>query len=62
MGLVLGIEQQFGGEVVLDDSVIFDAIGAARRESSDLRVRHVVRALALAVTDRPKKILFDDEL
>jgi acyl carrier protein len=62
LGLVLGIERELGGRVIITESPFDEAIRAARWQSSDLRVRHVVRAIAVAVTDQPKKILFDDEL
>ncbi len=50
MGLVLGIERQFEGKVVLDDSVIGDAVKLAGGRLSELRVKHVVRSLALTAT------------
>ena len=42
--------------------VLDEAVSLAERRDSDLRVRHVVRALALAATDLPKKVVLEDEL
>jgi hypothetical protein len=42
---------------------VFDeAVTVAGAREADLRVRHVVRAVTLAATDRPKKLLLDEEL
>jgi hypothetical protein len=60
MGLVLGIERELEDRVIITEPRFDEAMRAARSQSSDLRVRHVVRAMALAATDHPKKILFDD--
>jgi hypothetical protein len=62
VGLVIGIERALDDRVIITEHRFDEAMRTARSQSSDLRVRHVVRALALAATDRPEKILFDDEL
>jgi acyl carrier protein len=62
IGLVLGIERELGDRVVITEQCFDKSMRTARSQSSDLRVGHVVRAMALAATDHPKKILFDDEL
>jgi acyl carrier protein len=62
MSLVLGIDEKFDGQVDVRPSCFDDAWKAARDEGSDLRVRHVVRALALGATGSVKKALCDDEL
>lgn len=61
MGLVLGIEEKTGDRVIVSEPCIDEAVRAARNESSDLRVRHVVRALALAARDGPEKALHDED-
>jgi acyl carrier protein len=60
MGLVLGIERELGDRVIITEPRFDEAMRAARRQSSGLRVGHVVRAMALAATDHPKKILYDE--
>jgi hypothetical protein len=61
LDLVLLIEEKLGGRVIFPEPYLDDAVRAARGELSDIRVKHVVRSLALAATDRPKKILLDED-
>lgn len=62
IGLVIGIERELDDRVIITEQVFDEAMRMARSQSSDLRVGHLVRAMALAATDHSKKILFDDEL
>jgi hypothetical protein len=62
LGLVLGIERELGGRVIITEHPFDEAMRAARSRSSDLRVRHVVRAMALAATFAPKGMTLDSDL
>lgn len=62
MDLVLGIEEKFDGKVLVTESCIDDAVKLAGGRSSQLKVKHVVRAMALSAAYRPKATLLDDEL
>lgn len=50
MGLVIGIEAELGDRVNITELCFDEAMAAARSQSSDLRVKHVVRAIAMAAT------------
>ena len=62
MSLLLGIDEELDGQVKIPLPCLKDAWKAAQDEGSDLRVRHMVRALALGATGSVKKALCDDEL
>src|SRR5262249_20239256 len=59
MGLILEIEQQPEDRVSLPECVIEDAIGLAGRRPSELQVKHVARAAALAATSHPTEAVRD---
>jgi hypothetical protein len=61
LGFILDVEQQFKGAVRLP-SLVWVIEEATWESGGDLRVKHIVRFLALAATERPKKALVDDEL
>lgn len=62
MGLVMGIERELDDRVIITEQGFDEAMRVARGLSKGLRVRHVVRAMAIGATDQPKKTRFDDEL
>ncbi len=62
MGLVLGIEGELGGRVNITEDCFDEAMRAARSESLDLRVKHIVRAVALGATSAPTEASLDREL
>jgi hypothetical protein len=51
MGFVIGIERELDDRVIITEECFDEAMRSARSQSSDLRGRHVVRAMALAATD-----------
>ncbi len=62
LSLILGIEQQFDGKVFFPNgSVIDEAFKLAGGRRSDLQVKHVVKAIALAASYRPKKLPLDED-
>jgi acyl carrier protein len=62
VGLVMGVEEEFAEKVLVAESCIDDAVKLAGGRHTELRVKHVVRAMALSATYRPKEALLDDEL
>jgi acyl carrier protein len=61
MGLVMGVEEEFDGKVLVAESCIEDAVKLAGGRPSELKVKHVVRAMALSETYRPEEARLDDE-
>ena len=62
LGFILNIERRFEGKVVVPgDSVIDEAVTLAWGRHSDLQVKDVVKATALAATPCLKKTLFDED-
>jgi acyl carrier protein len=62
MCLIMGIEEEFEGKVLVTESCIDDAVKLAGGRHSELKVKHVVRAMAQSAFYRPQESLLDDEL
>lgn len=55
LGLIMGIERELDDRAIITEECFDDAMRAARGQPSDLCVKHIVRAVAMAATVQPPK-------